>query len=137
MSATSLAANNILNFEFGGTSYSAVSPSWWLGLSTSTPSYSGSNISEPTFDSAYSRVAIANNKTTFSVSASGLLQNNLLISFPQSGSAWGVVNTLCFFDASASSTNHLRHWISLAQPITVSASSIVTFQPGTITLNLV
>ena len=133
--ATVYSANNILDREFGNSAYTPPS-SFFLGLSVNTPSYSGSNFLEPS-DPQYSRVNVVNNKTSFSVSASGLISNNLTISFPQSGSSWGVISTLGFFDASASTTNHLRAWISLAQSITVSASSIVTFQPGTITLNLV
>ena len=135
MSATIASANDYLNKEFGSTQFTPVS-NWYLGLSSSTPSVSGSNFTEPTFDPNYLRAVVPNNKSSFSVSTSSSVVNLITINFPQSSGSWGVMTYLGMFDASASATNHLRHFVQLASPVTISASSVFSLIPGALTLSL-
>jgi hypothetical protein len=135
MAATTYSANDILNKEFGGTQFTPPA-NWFLALSTTYSSYSGSNVSEPT-DPNYARVSIANTKANFSTATSGSVYNLNTISWPQSSGSFGTILEVDFFDASASSSSHLRHKIILASPRTVSGSSVFSLVPGALSFSLV
>ena len=70
------------------------STEFWVGLSSTEPTYNGSNITEPT-DGGYSRVQI----TSFSDAADGCVYNVNPIHFPVSTDVW------------FGSENRARYWV--------------------------
>jgi hypothetical protein len=132
MSATTLSANQILNFEFGQTSFSATS-TFYVGLSLNLTSYSGSGALEP--GDTYVRVAVPNDKSHWSTATSGSLYNSASIVFPQSSGSWGTVQEVDLY--SAASGSNIRHRVVLASPRTISGSSVFSLVPGALTFSLV
>ena len=132
MSSTIYAANRMLNYEFGGTSYTPPA-TWYFGLSTTSTGYSGSSATEPT-DGAYARVALTNNKTNFSTSSSGSLINNVDIVFNQSSGSFGTIVDLDMWDLGAG--GNIWHYQALSSPRIVSGSSVVKFLAGSLSISM-
>jgi len=86
---TYYAANRINDRLFGSTAYTPPA-TYYLGISTTAVTQSGTGIAEPT-DTAYSRIAITNNKTNFGASSSGVVSNIVQFQFPESLVSWGVI----------------------------------------------
>ena len=130
MSSTTYASNKILNYEFGGTTYS-LPATWYFGLSTTSTGSSGSSATEPT--DTYARVGITNNHSNFSVSVTGSLVNSGSIVFPQSSGSWGTITDVGIWDLA--SGGNCWHYQSLGSSRIVSGSSIVQFLPGSLTIS--
>lgn len=123
-------ANLNLDYDFGRTSYTPPT-TLYLGLSTTPISRDGSGITEPSSSAGYTRVAIANDKTKFSVSNNGELYNITDLSFPESTSSWGTV-THIFITDSLSGNGNVRYYEALPSPRQVQASSTLMFRQQTL-----
>ena len=97
-----VAIDNLLNYMFGETTF-VLPTTFYIALSTSTPTATGGNIIEPA-GNGYSRVAFVNNTTNFPATSTEVSKNNTLISFPQASGAWGTVTNVCIFDAPTGGT---------------------------------
>ncbi len=110
MSFSNYLEHATIDYIFGLTSF-VPSGTYYVGLSTTTPTEAGTNFTEPAATGGYSRVSIANNKTTWSsasqVGTSGIVYNNITISFNESSGSWGTVTHFGIFDASGGSANLL------------------------------
>jgi len=135
MSITFYASGSILNDALGGVPFDAPA-NYYLGLSTTTISSSGSNSTEPTGGKAYARVIIPNNKTYFSYSSSGSLQNSTDITFPASTAAWGTITDVFLADASASATGTIWFYEELTSPRIVQDSTTITFSASAISFSM-
>lgn len=104
---TNYQANKSLNYDFGKTVYTPPE-TWYIGVSTTPILKDGTGYTEPV-DSAYKRVAIANNKTDFTVASNGSLIISKDIIFDESTISWGLIthvfiansltgNDICFYD---------------------------------------
>jgi hypothetical protein len=100
MAYTNYARNKLQDFMFGGVTYSAPA-TYYLGLSTTTISVSGSNATEPS-GAGYARVPITNDKTSWTYSSSGCLLNSTSLSFVESSGSWGTVTYVALWDAETS-----------------------------------
>lgn len=123
----------ILNNVWGSTPYTPPA-TWYVGLSTQHVSSSGSNVLEPSAG-AYARVAVTNNKSNFSVAASGSLTNLTDITFPESTSSWGTIQDVAIFDGSGPSAN-IWFYQALTSPRTVDVSTTMSFSASALTISM-
>ena len=91
-------ASNLINDRVLGATTLTPPTTYYLGMSTTTIAKDGTGGTEPT-DSAYARIAIANNKTNFGDSALGLITNLTEFTFDESTESWGVVTDWFLADA--------------------------------------
>src|SRR5215467_1853133 len=90
---------------FSNTAYT-IPATWYVALSTTTPTQGASpNFTEPS-GNAYARVAVTNNSTNWqpisSQPASGYtMQNNTIVTFATATGTWGTVTYFGVFDASS------------------------------------
>jgi hypothetical protein len=124
--------NQILDSEFGNTAYTVPS-TLYLGLSTTTVSISGTGYTEPVAG-AYARVAIVNNKSNFTVAASGSLTNNTSITFTESTASWGTITYV--FIADALTSGNVLYFEALPTAKTVQTATTVLFSVGAITISM-
>ena len=136
MSITYLTGGEILDQQFGSVSPS-IPASYYLALSTTTPTDAGANFTEPTtVASAYARVTIANNKTSWEDSASNSLSNLIEIAFPESTLAWGTITHVGLFDSGTVGAGNLRYFSALTPSRVIQTGAIVYFGIGDITVSI-
>ena len=121
--------NKIQDLMFGSVAFTQPA-TYYLGLSTSTISSSGSNVSEPV-GNGYARVAIPNTKSYFTYSSSGCLVNSGSIAFPISSGSWGTIIDLALFDASTSGSVWV--YTTVPSPIVVQTNTTVSFSASGLT----
>lgn len=131
MSSTDWAKNQIQDFLYGAVSFSPPS-NYYLALSTTTISSTGSNMTEPV-GANYSRVAIPNTKSYFTYSSSGCLVNSGSIVFPQSTGSWGTIVDIAL--TSASTSGSLWFYTTLTTPRIVQDSTTISFSASGITFS--
>ena len=95
---TTFSKNEVLDQLFGALAYVAPA-TLYFGLSTTTITVAGGNITEPA--SNYARKSITNDKTLFSVAGAGALDNDALITFITATGDWGTVIDFFVADAAA------------------------------------
>lgn len=79
--------NEVLDQLFGASDY-AEPATYYVGLSKADVLDDASGLDEPSGGS-YARVAIDNDKTTWSNASGGALANDIVITFPQATGDWG------------------------------------------------
>ena len=135
MPSSNYAINKILNYNFGGTSYSSPDP-MYFGLSTTlvTASSTGASVAEPSGGS-YARKSFDNNTTNWGTSTLGNLRNLVALTFVESTGAWSTtiapVVSLFIID-SASGAGNIWWYYTLTLPLVIPTSTTVTFPIGTI-----
>jgi len=132
MSKTNWARNQVQDYLFGGVSFTPPA-TLYLGLSTTTPSVTGSNITEPS-GAGYARVAITNNKSNFSYSTSGCVLNTGSIVFPESSGSWGTILSVVLFDASTSGS--AWDYTTLTTPKVVQDTTIISFSASAVSFSM-
>ena len=138
MTITTYASGSLLNCLFGADP-ATITPlaNYYMGLSTTTISSSGSNSSEPTGAAGYARVTIANTKASnFGYASSGCITNSASLVFGQSSGSWGTIVDVFLADASASATGNIWYFQSLTTPKIVQGDTIVSFSASAITIKL-
>ena len=130
---TTYQANRILNFNFGGTSYT-VPTKLYIGLSTTNIRQDGSNLTEPK-DRAYHRMEIPNDRLYFSVSNNAELNVLKEITFPEAEQDWGVVKDI--FIADALTGGNILYFDTLEQQREIKVNYEITFPVGTIKIKMV
>lgn len=100
MGATTPREALIADSQFGGGVTTWAPATWYLGLSTTTPSNDGAGFTEPVAG-AYARVAITNDATNFPAAFDdgGVTKkhNGVKFTFPDPTGNWGVVTYFGFF----------------------------------------
>lgn len=131
MSITYLASGSILNYNFGATAYS-VPANYYVGLSTTHISNSGSNANPPV-GYGYAKVTITNDKaTTFGVVSSGCLVNKAVITFPQSSGSWGTILDVTLSD----SGSNIWFFQALGTPVVVQSGTTISFAASAIAISM-
>lgn len=119
MGATTPREALIADSQFGGGATSWAPATWYLALSTTTPSNDGSGFSEPV-GGAYARVAITNNATNFPAAFNdgGVTKkwNGAKFTFANPTGSWGSVTHFGFFTAASGGT--VQFWQALDGSIT-------------------
>jgi len=124
--------NEILDHVFGGADY-ARPETLYVGLSTTTITDAGGNITEPSGNN-YARVAVTNNATNFPAASGGAKSNGAAITFPAPADTWGTVTD--FFIADASTNGNILAYGALTAPLTVSTGISPNFAVGELDITL-
>lgn len=124
--------NEILDHVFGAAAYSAPA-TLYVGLSTTTITDAGGNITEPSGNN-YARLAVTNNATNFPAAAAGSKSNGTVLTFATPSGTWGTV--VDFFVADAASGGNILAYGTLTASQTISSGNIVTFAIGALTFTL-
>ena len=96
MPFTTLTVNKMLDAAHPKTTMTAPT-NVWIGLSTTTPTVAGTNVTEPVGNS-YARVSTST--ATWGTAAAGSITNAAVIQFPTATAAgWGTVISAPVFDA--------------------------------------
>jgi len=132
MAITYYSANRVLDFNFGGTSYSQPT-NYYFGLSTTTINIDSSGATEPSGGS-YARVALTNNKTNWGNASNAALTNSTAVQFTESTASWGTI-TYVFLSDSLTLGN--IWWFDALSPArTVASATTVLFAIGAITVQM-
>lgn len=122
-------ANLELDYNFGRTSYSAPT-TYYLALSTTPISQDGTGLTEPSSTTGYKRVAIANDKASFSQASGSELYNIKDISFPETTASWGTITHIAFIDAATD--GNIRYYEALPTPRQVQPQTSLMFAQQTL-----
>lgn len=124
----------ILDLVFGATAFTAPSPIY-LGLSTTTITDAGGNITEPS-GFAYARVSITNNSTNWPAASvgAGSKANGVAFTFPAATGAWGTITD--FFISDASSGGNILAYGVLTLSKAINNGDTASFAIGDITITL-
>lgn len=132
MSVTYYASNQILDYNFGKVSYSAPN-SFFVGLSTTAISTSGSNATEPV-GASYARVEVVNNKSNFAYASNGCLINVGNITFPESSGSWGTILDVALWDTLTSGS--IWYYTTLSSPKIVQTTTTVSFSSSALAISI-
>lgn len=116
-------ANSILNDLFKN--------GYYIGLSTTTPTATGGNISEPLAKNGYKRVKL----TCMGEADSAKIQNTDIIFFPESTGDWGTI-THFFVCASETSTPHYWGELTPAGGVAIPEGYVPIFRAGALKIGL-
>jgi len=133
MSFTDFLENELLDHVFSAAVF--VAPvTTYIGLSTTTPTDAGGNITEPSGGAGYARVAKTNNVTNWPAAVGGLKENGTTVDFPTATGAWGTVTH--FFIADAASGGNILATGALTTPKTIDNGDTASFAVGDIDITL-
>lgn len=124
--------NRALDHFFGG-AISTAPVTLYVGLSTTTITDAGGNITEPS-GNGYARVAVTNNSTNFPNASGGTKSNGTAINFPAASGAWG--NCTDFFLSDASSGGNIYAVGVLDVAKNVTSGDTVSFPIGDLDITL-
>jgi len=127
---TTYSENEINDLLFGSVALTEP-PTYYVGVSTTEISEDGSGKTEPSGGN-YARVAIANNKTTFSASALGVIDNSIDIIFPESSASWGTIGH--WFIADAATNGNIWYRGTLAATRSVESLTTLVIPIGGLTI---
>jgi hypothetical protein len=131
MSLTNFARNKVNDHMFGAVSFTPPT-NFYLALSTSTISVTGSNVGEPV-GAGYARVLIPNDKSHFSYSSAGSLTVSGSTTFAISSGSWGTILDIGMFDGLSSGS--LWMYTTLTSPYIVQNNTIISFDANTINIS--
>jgi hypothetical protein len=139
MTVTYAQANTILAFNFGGITQLNISP-LYLGLSTTTPTLYGGNITEPTGN--YARVSIDNTPTglAWDTATLGVIKNAIQLSFVESSTEWASSSAPITYIFLASHSTDTGTAVMYYAPLTASraipSNTTVYFTVGSLSISL-
>lgn len=126
----------ILDEVFGGTAFSAPG-TLYIGLSTTTITNAGGNITEPS-GNGYARKAVTNDtnnwNTAITESNKGKKTNKVAFEFAQATGSWGTITD--WFIADASSGGNILAWGALGTSKSVTSGDIFRLAADAIVLTL-
>ena len=130
MPMTDYQRNHLADREFGRATGNSTPATYYIALSTTTPSVNGTGFTEPA-GAGYARVPIQNNKTTgFGSAVNGVVQNINTHQFPDSTAPWGTI-THWFISDSQVGGNPL-YYGALAEQILVITNSRIFIDAGAV-----
>lgn len=133
MGFTQALSNEILDHVLGRVAMALNVDPIYLGLSTSTPTNTGGNVTEPSGNN-YSRVSVTNNATEFPNASAGAKANANLIPFATASGSWGTVTHWVLFNAASSGTVLMSGALSASK--TPGSGDTLKFQTGALTVTL-
>lgn len=133
MAITTYQANRLNNYLFGATSFTP-NGTYYIGLSTTAINAAGTGVTEPT-GGGYKRVAVRNNKTNFTDSTGGIVQNKVQFEFPESTTAWGTITHVFISDGLTG--GNILYYDALTTPRTVQTATILLFAINSMKIQLV
>jgi len=115
-------ANTILNETFAKTYY--------LGLSTTQPTTTGGNVTEPTSASGYKRAQLSSMGTA----TNAQIQNTDIIYMGESLSDWGTITYFCIYTSASGGTPIF--YGELTEAVAVPSGYVPIFRAGAIKVGL-
>lgn len=100
----------------------AIPTEYYIGLSTTEPTMSGTNVSEPSTSAGYGRVLLEN----LSTPTNGVVTNTANINFEESTASWGTVTHFVIYDAEID--GNLLMYGALSTPRVVEAATVMTIR---------
>lgn len=100
----------------------AIPTEYYIGLSTTEPTMSGTNVSEPSTNAGYGRVLLEN----LSAPVNGVVTNTANINFEESTASWGTVTHFVIYDAEIN--GNLLMYGALSTPRVVEAATVMTIR---------
>lgn len=123
-----LTAGNI----FGTKTTPAIPTKYYIGLSTTTPTLTGTNVTEPSAGAGYARVELTN----LSAPSGGVVTNNQAINFNESTANWGTITHFVIYDSDTVGGGNLLMYGALSTPRSVEAATIMTIKQGYLNLSV-
>lgn len=96
----------------------------YIGLSTTTPTVDGSNISEPGSSTGYERVRIG--ELDFATKP-GQVANKNIIFFNETLASWGTITHFALYESESASSPYF--WGELTEDVTINVSGDNTYVP--------
>lgn len=128
---TTYGKNLIMDNLFQTPSASSLPTQYWIGLSTTEPTVSGTNFSEPASGTGYARKQISG----LAASTGGVVTNGTILSFAESTASQGTITHYGLFDASTD--GHLIMYGQLEKSRIVEEETTLSLKAGALTLSLV
>ena len=123
--------NLVLGHLFGDATYT-LPTNYYVGLLTTTPTVTGTNITEPS-GLGYARVAVPNNSTYWNTASARAVTNKLAIDFAESTGNWGTITYVVIFDALSGGNALYYNAVSARQ---VYDSTTVSFPADSLTISI-
>lgn len=133
MAITTYQANRLNDYLFGATPFTP-NGTYYIGLSTTAINAAGTGVTEPT-GGGYRRVAVTNDKTKFTDSTGGIVQNKVQFEFPESTTAWGTITHV--FIADSLKGGNILYYDALTTPRMVQTAAILYFTINSMKIQLV
>jgi hypothetical protein len=127
-------ANKVLDAALSTAHVSTWPATVYVALSTTTPTNTGTNVTEPSGAAAYARVAVANDDAHWPAAAARAKSNGAAISFPLPTGSWGTITYFALYDA-ATAGNFLGFG-ALVTPTAIASGQATSFGIGAIVLTL-
>lgn len=132
MPFTTYSSNKVLDHVVGKTSFTM--PTNYVGLSSTTPTTSGSNVTEPSVG-AYARVATSG--ASWNAAASGSTSNSATLTFPTATADWASGSNMTYGVVYDSTTGgNLLYFGALTTAKPVLNGDTVSIAPGGISISL-
>jgi hypothetical protein len=125
-------ANLLLDLYFSKASNTTVPATLYVALSTTLPTNTGTNVTEPVGNS-YARVSVTNNSTNFPAATARAKSNGTDVVFPTATGSWGTITHFALYDALTAGT--FIAWGALTVPVSVINGATVTFVTGSLVIN--
>ena len=118
--------NQIMDTVFHGNgSVNDFPQAYYIGLSTTTPTSNGTNITEPSSSAGYARILV----DSLGASNNGRVENKNIVDFGKATGEWGKVTHAVLFDGSGSDATMI--WCSpLSAAQTISKDNTLIFSTG-------
>lgn len=126
------AENTTLDKWFGATDFTPAG-TLYFGLSTTTVSDAGGNITEPS-GGGYARAPITNNPASFPAATAGSKSNGVAVTFPVATAPWGTCTD--FFVADALTGGAIICYGTLTTPKSPTNGDTASFAVGAFTITL-
>lgn len=108
----------------------AIPNEMWIGLSTTAPNINGTNVTEPTGSTGYTRMKL----DMLSEPSVGVVTNTANIDFNESTASWGTITHFVIFDSQ--NGGNLLQYGALSTPRSVEAATIMTIKSGYLNLSV-
>lgn len=107
----------------------------YVGLSSTTPTNTGTNVTEPSSGS-YARVSVTNNATNWPAASSRSKSNGTTITFPTATGDWlSGANLTHFVIYDSSTSGNFVAWGELTSPVAVTNGTQAAFAVGALVIN--
>lgn len=134
---THYTANKVLQALCGKEQSIVLGQTAYVGLSTTTPTAAGGNVTEPS-GNGYSRVMLGNYNQSYTQKmgspSGGAITNTEIIYYPEATGAWGTITHFCIYDASIN--GNLLAFGELTDPIAPTANTIPIIRVGELDISL-
>lgn len=135
MSFTNYLDQKLVQLAHGDVSWSPPA-TVYVGLSTTTPTAAGANVSEPS-GGGYARVAVTNNTTdwvplTTQPAAGYSVENGIAITWPTASASWGTVTNFVIYDASTG--GNLLEFGALGTAVAIGSGTTASFPVDALTI---